>query len=152
MNKTLSTTLKAQFPINAKLLWQVLTQSTYTKEYMFNCSVESTWIVGAPITWQGEYQGYKAFQKGEVLAISPNEKIKYSTFDPNFGLADEANNYIHVTYLIKEHKDGTSLTSSTLTIINDTFDGNEERVQHVIQGWEMVIEQMKKVTEQINQK
>jgi uncharacterized protein YndB with AHSA1/START domain len=147
MNKTLSTTLKAQLPINAKLLWQVLTQSTYTKEYMFNCSVKSTWIEGASITWQGEYQGYKAFQKGEVITISPNKKIKYSTFDPNFGLADEANNYIHVTYLIKERRDGTSLT-----IINDTFDGNEERMQHVIQGWEMVIEQMKKVTKELHQK
>lgn len=149
MNKTLSTTLKAEFPISAELLWEVLTQSTYTKAYMFNCSVESTWIKGSPIIWQGEYQGYKAFQKGEIIATTPNAKIKYSTFDPNFGLADEAKNYIHVTYLIKEHKNGNSLTCSTLAIINDTFDGSEERMQHIMQGWEMVIEQMKKVIEDI---
>ncbi|MCJ8318731.1 MAG: SRPBCC domain-containing protein [Colwellia sp.] len=138
--KKLSTEVQVEFAINVKSLWDVLTQTRFTQAYMFNCSAESDWVKGSVITWQGNYQGYQAFQKGEILAIKPYELIKYSTFDPNFGLSDIADNYIHVTYLIEE-REGKAI----LTIINDTFDGNEERMKHVIQGWQIVIEQMEKV-------
>jgi uncharacterized protein YndB with AHSA1/START domain len=138
--KKLTEEVRVELCINAKLLWQVLTETKFTTAYMFNCSVESDWVKGSAITWQGNYQGYQAFQKGEILAINPNELIKYSTFDPNFGISDIAENYIHVTYLIKEIAGRT-----ILTIINETFDGNDERMKHVRQGWQMVINEMKKV-------
>ena len=124
-------------------LWAVLTESEFTKQYMFNCAVESNWEIGSPITWKGNYQGYDAFQKGEILAIKPLELIKYSTFDPNFGLEDISKNYIHVSYLISENGD-----SIQLTIANETFDGNDERMGHIKQGWEMVLPKIKEVAEQ----
>ena len=105
---------------------------------MFNCSVETDWIEGSNIIWQGNYQGYQAFQKGKIITVKPYELIKYSTFDPSIGLSDIAENYINVTYEINE-----SNGQSTLTIINNTFDGNKERMKHIIQGWELVTEQMK---------
>jgi len=140
MKKQLSTEIQVNLPIKAKFLWKVLTETEFTQAYMFNCSVESDWVKGSVITWQGNYQGYQAFQKGKILAIKPYELIKYSTFDPNLGLIDVAENYIHVTYSIKESKNKTKLT-----IINDTFDGDEERMKHIIQGWEMVIKQIEKI-------
>lgn len=123
-------------------VWSVLTESKYTKEYMFNCTVESKWKTGSPITWQGNYQGYEAFQKGHILEIEPFSKIKYSTFDPNFGLEDIPENYIHVSYELTE-KNG----KVQLTITNETFDENEERMKHINQGWEMVIKRLKEVAE-----
>ncbi|CAM1363302.1 SRPBCC domain-containing protein [Tenacibaculum xiamenense] len=125
-----------------KKVWNVLTLSKYTKEYMFNCTVESEWKKGSPITWQGNYQGYEAFQKGIVLEFIPYSKIKYSTFDPNFGLEDIPDNYIHVTYELVEKNDKIQLT-----ITNETFDGNKERMNHINQGWEMVIQKLKEVAE-----
>ena len=97
MNKKQTSELKLLINIDAKTLWSVLTESKYTKEYMFNCTVTSDWEIGSPIIWEGNYQGYQAYQKGEILDIKPFELIKYSTFDPNFGLEDKAENYIHVT-------------------------------------------------------
>jgi len=123
-------------------LWDVLTQSQYTKLYMFNCSVTSAWTVGSSIIWQGNYQGYEAFQKGEVLAIEPLRLIKYSTFDPNFGLEDKAENYIHVSYIL-EVKD----KQVSLKLINETFDGNAERMAHINQGWDMVMPLIKETAE-----
>jgi uncharacterized protein YndB with AHSA1/START domain len=140
MEKILTSKVQIEFETSAKQLWRVLTESKYTKVYMFNCSVESDWLEGSSITWQGNYQGYQAFQKGKVLTVKPYELIKYSTFDPNVGLSDVTENYINVTYAIKEHNGKT-----TLTITNDTFDGNEERMKHIINGWEIVKEQMIKL-------
>jgi len=140
MEKILTSQTQLEFEISAKQLWCLLTESKYTKVYMFNCSVESDWLEGSSITWQGSYQGYQAFQKGKVLTVKPYELIKYSTFDPNVGLSDVAENYINVTYAIDERNGKT-----TLTITNNTFDGNEERMKHIINGWEMVKEQMIKL-------
>lgn len=132
---------------DAKHLWSVLTKSEFTKEYMFNCSVESNWEIGSPITWQGNYQGYEAFQKGKIIAYEPYRLIKYSTFDPNFGLEDKPANYIHVSYLLNEIDGQTELR-----IINETFDGNEERMTHINQGWEMVIHKIKESAEKVKEK
>ncbi|MCB0606030.1 MAG: SRPBCC domain-containing protein, partial [Saprospiraceae bacterium] len=64
------------------------------------------------------------------------------TFDPNFGLEDIPENHIHVTYELTE-KNG----KIQLTITNETFDGNEERMNHINQGWEMVIGKLKELAE-----
>lgn len=126
-------------------LWEVLTQSSYTTQYMFNCSVNSTWKAGAEVIWQGEYNGHKAFQKGKVLNISQGKQLTYSTFDPNFGLPDVAESYIHVTYTLHDINGSTQLT-----INNETFDGSSERMSHIKQGWEMVIGKIKEVAEVVN--
>jgi len=142
MNKKLKTQKSIEIDAGIEKLWSILTESKYTKEYMFNCSVESDWNKGSSITWKGNYQGYEAFQKGSILDIEQNSKIKYSTFDPNFGLEDIPENHIHVTYELTE-KNG----KIQLTITNETFDGNEERMNHINQGWEMVIGKLKELAE-----
>lgn len=128
------------FHTDINTLWSILTQSQYTTQYMFNCTVETDWVVGSDIVWQGNYQGYQAYQKGKVLEVLPNEKVKYSTFDPNVGLSDIDEHYIHVTYLL-ESKD----ESVQLTIINETFDNNNERMQHIEQGWQLVLTALEEV-------
>ena len=75
MEKILTSKVQIEFETSAKQLWRVLTESKYTKVYMFNCSVESDWLEGSSITWQGNYQGYQAFQKGKVLTVKPYELI-----------------------------------------------------------------------------
>ena len=143
MKKTQISEQKIEINTSKEKLWSILTESEFTKQYMFNCAVESNWEIGSPITWKGNYQGYDAFQKGEILAVKPFELIKYSTFDPNFGLEDIPQNYIHVSYLISENEG-----SIQLTVMNETFDGNDERMGHIKQGWEMVLPKIKEVAEQ----
>jgi uncharacterized protein YndB with AHSA1/START domain len=123
-------------------LWDVLTKATFTKQYMFNCAVSTDWEVGSPITWSGNFNGYEAFQKGEVIDYQPFNTLCYSTFDPNFGLEDKPENYIQVRYELFPDPNGLKLVIS-----NETFDGNEERMQHIQQGWGMVIDKIKEVAE-----
>lgn len=136
--------LSREFDTKVATLWSILTDPKYSADYMFNCSLTTDWTIGSEITWQGEYQGYKAFQTGKVLAFEPTCKVSYTTFDPNIGLKDEAKNYIQVTYLLK-----TSNGKANLVIENETFDGNEERMAHITQGWEMVLEKLEQIVKSL---
>lgn len=144
MGKSLIVERKIVINTSAKILWTVLTESPYTQEYMFNCSVTTTWCEGDPILWHGVFQGYEANQKGVVLVYDPYREISYTTFDPNFGLPDEEESYIRVTYILREENDHTELT-----ITNETFDGSEERIEHIGQGWDMVLEKLKNCAEKV---
>ncbi|GHF94042.1 SRPBCC domain-containing protein [Thalassotalea marina] len=134
------TRLTKKFNTSASTLWSILTEAKYSPDYMFNCTLKTSWEVGEDITWQGEYQGYKAFQQGKVLAFEPIKTLSYSTFDPNTGLNDEAINYIHVTYILSETDGHTELV-----IENETFDGNEQRMEHIQQGWLMVLDNLEQL-------
>lgn len=135
-----TTQIQALLPTSPEKLWTILTDSKYTKQYMFNCAVKSNWKVGAPIIWEGHYQGYDAYQTGVILANEPLSLLKYSTFDPNYGMEDKPENYIHVSYLLEPKGKQTQLT-----IVNDTFDGNKERISHIREGWEMVAAEIEKL-------
>lgn len=138
----MKTTKTVEVQCSLERLWKVLTESEFTQQYMFNCSVSTTWLVEEEIIWQGNFNGYEAYQKGVVITFNPFEEIKYSTFDPNFGLEDKPENYIHVTYRLSKKND-----SVELEISNETFDGNEERMNHIKSGWDMVLPLIKEVAE-----
>lgn len=124
-------------------LWEVLTNPDYTEQYMYNCRVNTDWELGSEITWKGNFRGYNAFQKGEVVEYEPMSHLKYTTFDPNYGLPDEPENYIHVGYHVHKSGDG-----SLLTVDNETFDGDKKRLAHIKQGWETVLNGIKEVAEE----
>ncbi len=90
----------------------------------------------------GELSRVQSLSKRIYLEIEPFSKIKYSTFDPNFGIKDIPENYIHVSYELTA-KNG----KIQLKITNETFDGNMERMERLNQGWKIVIEKLKEVAE-----
>lgn len=147
MSKILKTVQTVMLSVSPEQLWPVLTQSQYSKQYMFNCAVNSDWKIGSSITWEGNYQGYEAFQKGEILDIQEPQKIKFTTFDPNYGIEDIPENYIHVTYLVRPEGNQTEFT-----VINETFDGNDKRSAHIKAGWKSVLEKIKEITDKMNGK
>lgn len=127
-----------EIPAGVEKVWDALTQPEYTKQYMFNCEVSTDWKVGSEVTWRGTYQGYDAFQKGEVLAYEDKKKLTYTTFDPNFGMEDVPENYLHVTYEVEPRGEGVLLTFQTTN-----FNGDEKRRDHTAQGWDVVLSQLK---------
>ena len=125
-------------------VWEVLTKPEFTKIYMFNCEVNTDWQVGSPITWKGNYQGYEAFQKGVVMKYEPGKLIQYTTFDPNFGLEDIPENYLHVSYEVINHGDHTELIVTT-----ENFGGDEKRAEHTATAWGgMVLPKIKELLEE----
>src|SRR5438445_1984433 len=91
-------------------VWAALTEPEWTKKYMFNCAVDSDWKVGSPVLWKMQHEGKEIIPvKGHVEEIVPGRLLKYSVIDPNMGIPDVPENYLHVTYALSEAKDGTEL-------------------------------------------
>ena len=143
MPATLQTQQSLLIQTSPARLWDTLTNPEKTKIYMFNCAVASDWKVGSPITWQGNFQGVDAFLKGTVLAIEPERLLKYTLFDPNMGKEDKEENYVHVYYQLNTRGDHTELV-----VINEIFDGDQERMGHIQKGWDMVFPQIKAISEE----
>lgn len=119
---------------NKRQVWSLLTDTKWVKQYMYNCDVFSDYKKGSVIEWKGEYEGQKAYLHGLILDVDPLNRLKYSGIDPSFGDENNPKDYFHVTYDLKE-RDGGVL----LTVINETFDGNEERMKHIVAGWENLV-------------
>lgn len=116
-------------------VWDALTNPAKTSQFMFNCEVSSDWEIGSSIVWKGNYQGYESGERGVILAVEKNKLLQYTSFDPNFGLADIPENYLHITYELTEEKEGkTKLVTSI-----ENFNGDPERMKHIAFGWDQVV-------------
>jgi len=134
-----------RFKANKEQVWDLLTLPALTKQYMYGCEVLSDWKVGSPIHWKGlTEEGEDIIHvKGEIISITIREQVSFTIFDPNIGLSDIPENYVKLTYTLKELAD-----SIELTIIQSDLTGKEnaeKRYQESIAGWDMIIPIMEKV-------
>ena len=129
-------------------VWAALTEPEWTKKYMFNCAVDSDWKVGSPVLWKMEHEGKVIIPvKGHVEEIVPGRLLKYSVIDPNMGIPDVPENYLHVTYALSETKDGT-----VLTVTQDGYEHaarGKERYEEAVKagGWSSILAVIKELLE-----
>ena len=144
--------VKNSITINADAVkvWDVLTNPTQTKKYMFGCQTVSDWQPGSALLWKGMYEGEEmVFVKGYILEIVPKRLLKYSVIDPNAFYPDSPENYLSVEYKL-ENKNGAML----LTVIQDGFEGaaeGEKRFRDSYnngEGWNPLLVQIKKIAEE----
>lgn len=69
-------------------VWAALTDPAQIKKYMFGSEVVTDWQQGSPIVWQGEYEGKPYQDKGEILEIEPEKRMKVTHFSPLTGQPD----------------------------------------------------------------
>jgi uncharacterized protein YndB with AHSA1/START domain len=93
-------------------VWSALTDPTQIKKYFFGTDVETDWQPASPIVWKGEYEGKAYRDKGEILEIEPNRRLKFSHFSPMSGQPDKPENYHTVTYELDEREGSTHLALS----------------------------------------
>src|SRR5436190_400101 len=80
MNSTLSEkTLTQKITINSSVakVWDALTNTELTKEYMFDCFAISDWKEGSPLEWKGAHDG-KLYVKGYILKIIPLQLLQFT--------------------------------------------------------------------------
>jgi uncharacterized protein YndB with AHSA1/START domain len=133
----------------ANVVWDALTNPAQTKKYMFGCETVSDWKVGSPLLWKGNFGGQELIAvKGNIVDIKPNEFLAYTTFDPNGSIEDKPENYLTVTYTLKEEKGQTLLkvTQGDYSTVaegekryNETYNGGE--------GWNPILVEIKKLLE-----
>jgi len=128
--------IKRKNILNAKreVVWDTLTNPNKTKLFMFNCEAHSDWKIGSDIKWKGNFNGYESGEKGVILELTKNEHLKYSSIDPNFGIEDVPENYLHITYHLREIGDKTELITTI-----ENFNNDPERIDHIAKGWDNIV-------------
>ena len=130
-------------------VWEALTDSHYTKQYMFGCETVSDWTLGSSLIWRMEYEGQPFIPvTGYILKIDAPHHLTYSVFDPNSTMENIPENYLNVSY------DLTTEGEFTLLKVRqgdyNTVANGEKRYQDAYNnglGWSPILEQIKKILE-----
>jgi uncharacterized protein YndB with AHSA1/START domain len=118
-------------------VWAALTEPDQIAAYMYGSRVETTWEVGSPITWEGEYEGRPYQDKGEVLRHDEPHVLSVTHYSPLLGQPDEPEYYHTLVYTLTEKDGGTHLGL--------TQDGCEDEVQaeQFSRNWQQMLDGLK---------
>lgn len=131
--------IKKSININAHslVIWDILVNPSKIKMYLFGKNVFTDWKVGRNILFEGEYDGEKYTDKGTILEINPEKKLKYTYLSGLSGLENEKNNYSIITF---------EINNNNLTLTQKGFKSkNEKNVLKL--KWEHVLKNIKKIAE-----
>ncbi|GMQ25722.1 hypothetical protein Aoki45_24040 [Algoriphagus sp. oki45] len=121
-------------------VWAALTKPEIVKQYFFGTDIVTSWNVGEPIVFQGEWEGQKYEDKGEILEYEHNKRLAYSYLSNWSGKEDLPENYLWVCYEVTPNDNGTELTISQTNY-------DEERAKHSEGNWASIVDEMKKIVE-----
>lgn len=141
MNRELSIQKSISFNAEKSKVWEALVNPEIIKEYLFGTEVISEWKVGSTMIFQGEWEGQKYKDKGNILAIEPEKIFQYNYWSRFSGLEDKDENYSFVTYQISGEGNQT-----VLTLTQKGF-ANKQAKEHSEVSWEMILKKMKEIVE-----
>ncbi len=127
-------------PVDA--VWLALTDPELVKQYMHGTNMQTDWKVGGPITWKGEWKDKPYEDKGKVLEVEPDKRLRYTHWSPMGGSEDAPENYHTVTYELAE-QDGKTI----LTLKQDNNASQDEADNMAENNWGPVLEGLKAVLE-----
>ena len=112
-------------------VWEALTHPGMTRQYYYNCEVDSEWQAGSPLHWKGNYQGRNIEAEGKVLEVIPGRLIKYTGFDrlTEGDIGREGD--VHVTHEIIPQGSKTKLLTTL-----EHFEGDETRAEFAAYQWD----------------
>lgn len=148
MSKPLIITNSIAINAPVEKVWDALVNPEQTKKYMVGCETVSDWKPGSELLWKGNYEGQEmVFVKGNIVEIVPGKFLSYTTIDPNSGIADITENYLTVTYDVKEENGQTVLTATQGDY--STVGDGEKRFRETIAGggWQPILVEIKKLLE-----
>ena len=122
-------------------VWKALVDPEQIKEYMFGSQVVTDWQPGSSIVWKGDYEGKKYEDKGEVLEVEPNRRLKVTHFSPMSGQKDEPANYHTLTYDLEKRGDTTHVSLSQDNNVN------KDEAKHSKENWGMMLTGLKRFIE-----
>jgi uncharacterized protein YndB with AHSA1/START domain len=104
--------------------------------------MSTDWKEGSPIVWRGDWKGRSYEDKGTVLAVQPEELLRYTHWSPMGGSEDKPENYHTLTYELAGD-DGTT----TLTLSQDNNPSQEEADKMADNNWGPVLNGLKEIVE-----
>ena len=122
-------------------VWQALTDPDQIQKYMVGSRVETDWKQGSPITWKGEYEGKKYVDKGQILEVEHERRLKLTHFSPLSGEEDAPENYHTLVYELEDN-DGTTHVS-----LSQDNNKDEKAAEHSRANWQKMLSGLKEVVE-----
>jgi uncharacterized protein YndB with AHSA1/START domain len=122
-------------------VWEALTNPEIIKKYFFGTNTITDWVPGHKIVFEGEWEGKKYQDKGTVLAFKENEQLKYDYWSSMSGIEDLSENYGVITYDVSD--DG----GVTILVITQENIPDENRKEHSMENWKMILLELKKLVE-----
>jgi uncharacterized protein YndB with AHSA1/START domain len=126
---------------SASQVWDALTKPELIKQYFFGTNAKSDWKPGSPVTFTGEWEGKSYKDKGTVLKAEPGKLLQYTYWSSMSGIEDKPENYVVVTFDIKEENDETNLSITQQNI------PDEKTKKHSEENWKMVLNNLKGLLE-----
>lgn len=130
MNHSLTIKRTYRIPNTVSNVWQSLVCPVMIEQYAHNSEMSKLSTDEAA----DSLERCATFRSGDILEYERGVRVKFSTFDPNVGLANLPQNYIHVTYELSEIGNETELT---ITIEN--FMEESERFKHSQSKWKNIL-------------
>jgi uncharacterized protein YndB with AHSA1/START domain len=122
-------------------VWRALTDPDEIQKYMFGSKVETDWKPGSRITWRGEYEGRRYEDKGEILEVERERRLKLTHFSALSGDEDVPENYHTLVYELEED-DGKTHVS-----LSQDNNKSEDAAEHSRANWEKMLSGLKEVVE-----
>jgi uncharacterized protein YndB with AHSA1/START domain len=122
-------------------VWAALTDPEQIKKYMFGSQVVTDWQPGSPIVWKGEYEGKTYEDKGEIVEVEPERRLKVTHFSPLSGDEDIPENYHTLLYELEQQGETTRVS------LAQDNNSSEEAAEHSKANWEKMLAGLKEVVE-----
>ena len=104
-----SISISANIPATPEVVWRVLTSPEHLAQIFKGQQCGCEWTVGAKVRFLENRGGKeKVVEKGEVIRVSANKLLEYSSFPTQMGLEDTPENYIVVCYELLDNYDGST--------------------------------------------
>ena len=143
MENQLILTVKTTVNTPISTVWDALSNPITVKKWFFGTDLKTTWKVGTPILWSGEWEGQPYEDKGVVLEYEHEKYAKYNYWSSFSGTKDIPENYANISYEVTDNEEYTELT-----IIQDGFK-NEEAKAHSETNWKAMMEEMKTLIDNV---
>ena len=120
-----------EIPAPAATVWDTLVDPEGT--WMLGARVTSTYVVGVPITFDGEWDGKPFQDHGEILEVDRPRRLRYTHWSPLSGQPDVPENYHHLTFTFDERDGSTDVT------LEQDGNGSAQEAAHATANWEQVL-------------
>jgi len=134
-------TAETEISASPEKVWSALTDPAQIKKYMFGTEVATDWQPGSPITWQGEYEGKPYQDKGEILEVERNRRLRLTHFSAMSGQDDVPENYHTLTYELEPRGAGTHLS------LSQDNNASDDEVKHSSDNWSAMLTGIKDLVE-----
>jgi uncharacterized protein YndB with AHSA1/START domain len=122
-------------------VWDALINPHKIKKYFFGTNAISDWKVGSSLIFKGVWEGKEYEDKGHILELEKEKKLKYTYWSSFSGTADISENYANITYELSE-EDG----KIKFTITQDGFKSTEQK-EHSEKNWQTLFQNIKAMLE-----